>query len=131
MSNNTIIVGVYNQLRVYNCKLGTEIAVYKPSFTNQKSSNTRFPRRIIWYQDKTLKRAIQILFAQYYIFQRSRNMSQSGRLRLLCDVAIFSILGSRNDDVNHLSMIHWWQIIPYIGVLWIIAHTNYDIIFRS
>ena len=47
MSNNTIIVGVYNQLRVYNCKLGTEIAVYKPSFTNQKSANTRFPRRII------------------------------------------------------------------------------------
>lgn len=27
--NDTIIVGVYDQLRVYNCKLGTEVAVYK------------------------------------------------------------------------------------------------------
>ena len=30
--NDTIIVGVYDQLRVYNCKLGTEVAVYKDSF---------------------------------------------------------------------------------------------------
>ena len=31
----TIIVGVYDQLRVYNCKLGTEVAVYKDRFFNK------------------------------------------------------------------------------------------------
>ena len=38
--NDTIIVGVYDQLRVYNCKLGTEVAIYKDSFNKLKFRST-------------------------------------------------------------------------------------------
>ena len=41
--NDTIIVGVYDQLRVYNCKLGTEVAVYKDCFITLRITSGPHP----------------------------------------------------------------------------------------